>query len=199
MNDLKFSELKNLFPGLNLSQPNFILLVIDVLLIYTQIFFGIYLCFKFSGFILLIGVLLIGSGQHGLALLAHEGAHSLLSVNRRINDFFARWFFASPILLPYDLYRSRHFQHHRFVSTDLDTKELYRENIEGKEVFYSIIRSLFFYDYIKQVLIVINRNALAKTEKISYFYDYFSISIVQVLIASIFSLLFGFQYYLLFG
>lgn len=63
----------------------------------------------------LIGVMVIGGRQLGLAILMHDGAHGLLFANRYLNDGVATWFCASPVFTSLALYRPYHLKHHRFT------------------------------------------------------------------------------------
>ena len=64
---------------------------------------------------------IVVSGRHlALAILMHEGAHRLLSRNKRLNDWVASWFTAYPIMLSVHVYRTIHLQHHRATWTDAD-------------------------------------------------------------------------------
>ncbi|QEF99658.1 Fatty acid desaturase [Stieleria maiorica] len=65
-------------------------------------------------------LIVIGARQHGIGLMAHEGAHLAVSSNRRRNDLitglFSFWFLGIA-LRPY---RRFHFSHHRHVGTKDD-------------------------------------------------------------------------------
>jgi len=67
-----------------------------------------------------MGVLLIGSGQHRLAVLGHEGAHYLLFANRRLNNVVSNVLCMYPLGTTVESYRVWHFDHHRHVGTDHD-------------------------------------------------------------------------------
>ena len=62
----------------------------------------------------LLGVMLIGARQLGLAVLNHDGAHNLLYKNRRLNDWVSEWVLNRPLLgasvVPY---RNYHVEHHK--------------------------------------------------------------------------------------
>lgn len=110
----------------------------------------------------LIGGLLVGSAQHGLGLIAHEGAHRLIVPDHRgLNDAITRLLFAAPTLLPFSLYRERHFAHHRLVSTREDTKELYQRELGGWRLPLEVVRSLCGLDYFEQVASVLRRGSKA--------------------------------------
>jgi len=69
---------------------------------------------------LLIGIILVGGRQLGLAILMHEGSHGLLFRNRKLNERITQWIVAWPMILNIYVYRVRHMAHHRFTRTDKD-------------------------------------------------------------------------------
>lgn len=56
---------------------------------------------------------LIGSRQHALVVLGHDGGHYLASSDRGLNDLLAALLCFYPMLIPLDGYRAFHFTHHR--------------------------------------------------------------------------------------
>src|SRR5512139_2404229 len=66
-------------------------------------------------FTFLLGVMVIGGRQLGLAILMHDAAHGLLFANRRLNDWVGAWLCAYPVFTSLALYRPYHLQHHRFT------------------------------------------------------------------------------------
>ena len=64
---------------------------------------------------LLIGVVVVGGRQLGLAILMHDAAHGLLFRNRRLNDWVGRWLCAYPVATDMDAYRPYHLTHHRLT------------------------------------------------------------------------------------
>jgi hypothetical protein len=69
-------------------------------------------------------VVLLGSRQHALSILGHDGAHHLPTRNRRLNDLASQWLCFWPLMVGLRGYRNFHFRHHRHV-TDLDPERLY--------------------------------------------------------------------------
>lgn len=61
----------------------------------------------------LIAFVLMGRGHALLNILAHEAAHRLLFLNRRLNDFVGRWVLGFATFQPFGTYRRSHFSHHR--------------------------------------------------------------------------------------
>src|SRR5476651_435683 len=66
-------------------------------------------------FTFLLGAMVIGGRQLGLAILMHDAAHGLLFANRRLNDLVGAWLCAFPVFTSLALYRPYHLQHHRFT------------------------------------------------------------------------------------
>lgn len=66
-------------------------------------------------FTFLLGVMVIGGRQLGLAILMHDAAHGLLFANRRLNDWVGTWLCAYPVFTSLTLYRPYHLKHHRFT------------------------------------------------------------------------------------
>jgi hypothetical protein len=66
-------------------------------------------------FTFLLGAMVIGGRQLGLAILMHDAAHGLLFADRRLNDWVGSWFCAYPVFTSLTLYRPYHLQHHRFT------------------------------------------------------------------------------------
>lgn len=176
--------------------PNQWKVAMDVSLIWFQaiIPISIYCCFE-SNIILPLVLILVGSAQHGLTLVTHEGAHNNLSKTRLLNDFLARWFFAAPVLLPYSIYRKRHFQHHGYLATDEDTKVLYKRSIKGWSSIIELLKSLTAYDFITQVMLVLKpifvRKQFGATKTVGLSevaYDFFSLLTAQIVIFILFCL-----------
>ncbi len=63
---------------------------------------------------------LIGSRQHGMAILMHDAAHGILFKNRKINDFVGAYLLAAPYGGDMQVYRKYHLIHHRHTQTPND-------------------------------------------------------------------------------
>jgi fatty acid desaturase len=67
-----------------------------------------------------LAILFIGTRQHALGILVHEGAHFLVSRNRWWNDFLSNWLAAYPLCYSTPGYRTFHLEHHRLLETPKD-------------------------------------------------------------------------------
>lgn len=82
---------------------------------------GLYAFYNYPSFLsFFASLVVIGSRQFALAVLAHDGAHNLLFSNSKINDFMSQWFCAYPIFQDNRVYRPYHLKHHRFTETEND-------------------------------------------------------------------------------
>ena len=95
--------------------------VVSISLNWLQIIAAMALFFYFPNVLtFLLAVVVIGSRQFALAVLAHDGAHNLLFFNEKINDFVSQWFCAFPLFSDNRPYRPYHLAHHRFTESEND-------------------------------------------------------------------------------
>ena len=95
--------------------------VVSISLNWLQIVAAMALFFYFPNVLtFLLSVIVIGSRQFALAVLAHDGAHNLLFSNEKINDFVSQWFCAFPLFSDNRPYRPYHLAHHRFTESEND-------------------------------------------------------------------------------
>jgi len=65
-----------------------------------------------------VSLLMIGIAQHRIAILAHEGAHGLISNNKSVNHWFAQIFGFWPLMIDMNVYRTFHNDHHRHTGNE---------------------------------------------------------------------------------
>jgi len=68
----------------------------------------------------ILAFLLIGSRQHGMAILAHDAAHGVLFKNKALNEFVGQYFLAAPYGGDMYSYRKYHLKHHRYAQSNKD-------------------------------------------------------------------------------
>lgn len=100
--------------------------IIDWILIVSSI---IPICYKYY-FLIPFSLFIIGSRQHALAILVHDGAHKLISKNKKTNNLINWVFAAGPLGVNMKNYREFHFKHHRFLGTEKDPEIIARNQIE---------------------------------------------------------------------
>ena len=81
----------------------------------------IFLCQRYwHPMLYVFAVAFIGSRQHALLVLMHDGVHFRLLRNRRLNDWVSEVVLAWPHLVTARQYRKNHFGHHRYLNTSQD-------------------------------------------------------------------------------
>lgn len=55
---------------------------------------------------------LIGTRQHALSILTHDGAHFMIHKKRPLNDTLGNWLSAYPLMMSVEGYRGDHLKHH---------------------------------------------------------------------------------------
>ena len=110
---------------IKLSQLHPLILAYSILLDYGLIILTVFLCEYFwHSAIYIFAVIFIAGRQMGiLSIGLHEGAHCLISKNRRINDLMAKSICLSlyvPAVIGFDDYRDSHFKHHLHLNTEED-------------------------------------------------------------------------------
>jgi fatty acid desaturase len=67
-----------------------------------------------------IALIIIGGRQLGLAILMHDGAHGLLSTNRKLNNWLGQWPSGAATGSDLHAYRAYHLTHHKFTQQPED-------------------------------------------------------------------------------
>jgi len=97
---------------------------------WTLIVGAIFLCQRFWSPLLYIAtVMWIGSRQHALMVLMHDGVHYRLFRNRFLNDWLSEISLAWPVLISARAYRHNHFAHHRYLNTERDPDWARRQGV----------------------------------------------------------------------
>jgi len=68
----------------------------------------------------ILAFLLIGSRQHGMAILMHDAAHGILFKTKRLNEFVGQYLLGAPYGGDLESYRKYHLKHHRFAQSKQD-------------------------------------------------------------------------------
>lgn len=98
----------------------------------------------------ILAVLVLGTRQHALAILGHEGAHHFAAQHKRFNDLVTSLFVLWPLGVGLDGYRRFHFLHHRWSGRDADPElshkrcapEEWRRPISKRRLAWLVLRDL---------------------------------------------------------
>lgn len=74
-----------------------------------------------------LAVVVIATRQHALLILYHDAVHGHFARRPWLNDLLVNLFVGVPVLMPVEIYRPLHLQHHRALGTtdDPETRLLY--------------------------------------------------------------------------
>jgi fatty acid desaturase len=95
-----------------------------------------------------LAILVIGTRQHALVVLQHDGTHYHLSRNKRLNDFAMNVFTAWPLGFSSSGYRRYHLAHHRSLGTPDDPELATYGRFAAKWSVNANIYSLFAFDLV---------------------------------------------------
>jgi fatty acid desaturase len=82
-----------------------------------------------------LGGLIVGTRQHALGILAHEGTHYLVNASKPLNDTLTNFIAAYPLLFTIQGFRASHFDHHRYLETPDDPSRVTVERMPGDWTF----------------------------------------------------------------
>ena len=72
-----------------------------------------------------------GLSMHGVLNLMHEASHFHVFHARAASDRLGHWILGPLVASDFDVYRQRHWDHHRFVGAENDTKDAYLLDVRG--------------------------------------------------------------------
>lgn len=117
--------------------------IVDWLVIFSCFYASVYIDSYLTYF---ISIVLIGSRQHSLSILGHEGAHALICNKYiKLNDFLCNFFCFWPLCVNLKSYRRFHFAHHRHNGTEKDPELIHKRLIsqwDTKNINMAILYSL---------------------------------------------------------
>jgi fatty acid desaturase len=104
-----------------LSRPNLAHWLVLVAIDWAMIIAILAVCYHFwNPVVVVLGAFLLGTRQHALAVLGHEGTHYRISETRRLNDLLSGVLCFGPLGFDGEVYRRFHLQHHLHTSTPND-------------------------------------------------------------------------------
>lgn len=92
-----------------------------------------------------------GVSAHGLVLMLHETAHYSLFKRKSWCRFWGVWILGPFFFSDFEVYRQRHWIHHRETGGAGDTKLTYRQSIQGWRGALCFVRALFLVDALRGV------------------------------------------------
>lgn len=74
----------------------------------------------------LLGLFVLGTRQHALALLGHEAIHRNISHNKRLNNFIGAMLGSLPLFQTLNLFKKFHLDHHAHMQSPKDPEIHFR-------------------------------------------------------------------------
>jgi fatty acid desaturase len=78
-------------------------------------------------------VVLVGSRQHALGVLGHDGAHFTAANNRKVNDITTAVGCFWPLMTTLADFRRFHFNHHRYFQTERDPELIFKHGMSPRQ------------------------------------------------------------------
>jgi len=75
-----------------------------------------------------LGIFVIGTRQHAMGIMAHEGVHYLVARRKFWNDLLANLFCSYSLTYPVEGYRTNHLIHHHWLDTPIDPERASIDN-----------------------------------------------------------------------
>lgn len=83
---------------------------------------------------------LFGVSMNGILNLMHECAHTHVFKNRKWSDLLGKRLVAPLVFADFDAYRRRHWDHHKFIGHEGETKDTYLIDIRGTSLLRAMAR-----------------------------------------------------------
>jgi fatty acid desaturase len=101
----------------------------------------------------LLGIVVVGAGQHRLATLTHEASHYMLFHSRLLNEIVSEWFCMFPLLAATHPYRVQHLGHHQYPNDPERDPDIVQLKKSGHRYRFPMTRARFVWEcVIKQFL-----------------------------------------------
>jgi fatty acid desaturase len=80
-----------------------------------------------------IVIFLLGSRQHALGVLGHDGSHFTAAKSKRINDVASALLCFWPMMTTLGDFRRFHYNHHRYFNSEHDPEVIFKSTMSGKQ------------------------------------------------------------------
>jgi len=95
--------------------------------------------------------LYIGIAFSGLLNLMHETCHNHVFKIKKANQILGNWILGPLFFADFESYKLRHWDHHKFLGKDGETKLTYFIDISGANLLIFIIKGLLLIEMIKKI------------------------------------------------
>ncbi|HLF19004.1 MAG TPA: fatty acid desaturase [Candidatus Omnitrophota bacterium] len=95
------------------------------------------------GYHLITAWLIFGLGMNGIINLMHECAHYLVFQEKLGSRILGKYIIAPLLFTNFNIYRRRHWEHHKHLGVEGETKDTYLIDIKGSHIFFLFLRCIF--------------------------------------------------------
>ena len=133
-------------------RPDIVSLII-VLAHFTIVIGPVYLSAIWGpGYHLIVAWLIFGMGMNGIVNLMHECAHYHVFKNKQGSNILGKYVIAPLLFTNFEIYRKRHWGHHKHLGVEGETKDAYLIAINGGHVLFLLVRCLLLIEAVKKFL-----------------------------------------------
>ena len=110
---------------------------------FTAVFGPIYVSAVWGpGYHLIAAWLIFGLGMNGIINLMHECSHYLVFQEKWGSKLLGKYVIAPLLFTNFDIYRRRHWAHHKHLGVEGETKDTYLIDIKGKHILFLFLRCI---------------------------------------------------------
>jgi fatty acid desaturase len=106
--------------------------------------------------------------MNGILNLMHECCHYHVFKKKRGSEILGRYLVAPLMIADFESYRQRHWDHHKYLGVEGETKDAYLIDIHGNNLFILFLRSMFMIEMFQKFAKQIPRNSLEKKSGTDY-------------------------------
>jgi fatty acid desaturase len=120
------------------------------------------------GWLTVLCWLFFGCSMNGIFNLMHECCHYHVFKKKRGSEVLGRYLIAPLMIADFESDRQRHWDHHKYLGVEGETKDAYLIDIHGKNLFLLFLRSLLMVEMFKKFSKQIPRNPTQKNCETGY-------------------------------
>jgi fatty acid desaturase len=120
------------------------------------------------GWLTVLCWLFFGCSMNGILNLMHECCHYHVFKKKRGSEVLGRYLVAPLMIADFEGYRQRHWDHHKYLGVEGETKDSYLIDIHGKNLFLLFLRSVLMVEMFQKFSKQIPRSPAQKKPDTGY-------------------------------
>ena len=159
MNPSKYQKKRN-------NYISYAMVVTHIVVVLSPIYISAYLG---PGLISILIYLYIGIAFNSTLNLMHEACHSHVFTSKRPNQILGQWILGPLFFSDFESYKLRHWDHHKFLGKDGETKFTYFIDIKGSNFLIFIIKGMLMIELIYKIKNLFKVSSRVKKKEQSIF------------------------------